>query len=214
MLENILKQDKEFFDKANFSTGALVSKTGTTATALQELLGFNITIILIGAINLLSSCILAIVIGWKLGLVIVFGAMPVVVFCGYLRIRLEFKLDEDVDQRFSDSSSLAAEAVASIRSVASFTLEHYFSGRYRDQLRHIERQSMKTLVWTMFWFSLTQSVNFLAMALGFWYGGRLLSTGEYSSSQFFIVFISVIFSSEAAAQFFGYSTSKLTNNLI
>jgi ATP-binding cassette subfamily B (MDR/TAP) protein 1 len=35
-----------------------------------------------------------------------------------------------------------------------------------------------------------------------------MSTGEYSSTQFFIVFISVIFSSEAAAQFFGYSTSE------
>jgi ATP-binding cassette subfamily B (MDR/TAP) protein 1 len=168
MFETILKQDRAFFDKANFSTGALVSKISTTATSLQELLGFNISVIIIGIINIISSCILAIAVGWKLGLVIVFGAMPVVVFCGYLRIRLEFKLDDDVDQRFSDSASLAAEAVASIRSVASFTLERYFSGRYMEQLRHIERQSLKSLIWTMFWFSLTQSINFLAMGLGFW----------------------------------------------
>jgi ATP-binding cassette subfamily B (MDR/TAP) protein 1 len=59
----------------------------------------------------------------------------------------------------------------------------------------------------MIWFSASQSVSFLAMALGFWYGSRLLSTGEYDSTQFFTVFISVIFSGEGTAQFFSYSTS-------
>lgn len=39
------------------------------------------------------------------------------------------------------------------------------------------------------------------------YGGRLISFGEYTTTQFFIVFIGVIFSGEAAAQFFSYTTS-------
>ena len=61
------------------------------------------------------------------------------------------------------------------------------------------------------------------MALGFWYviiilnyerrlikpryGGRLISFGEYTVTQFFTVFIGVIFSGEAAASFFQYTTS-------
>lgn len=39
------------------------------------------------------------------------------------------------------------------------------------------------------------------------YGGRLISYGEYSTTQFFTVFIGVIFSGEAAASFFSYTTS-------
>ena len=39
------------------------------------------------------------------------------------------------------------------------------------------------------------------------YGGRLISYGEYTTTQFFIVFIGVIFSGEAAASFFSYTTS-------
>lgn len=39
------------------------------------------------------------------------------------------------------------------------------------------------------------------------YGGTLISRGEYSTTQFFIVFVSVIFSGEAAANLFQYSTS-------
>lgn len=45
------------------------------------------------------------------------------------------------------------------------------------------------------------------MTQGFWYGGRLISTGEYTTGQFFTVFIGVIFSGEAAAGFFSYTTS-------
>jgi len=39
------------------------------------------------------------------------------------------------------------------------------------------------------------------------YGGRLISFGEYTTTQLFIVFVGVIFSGEAAAAFFTYTTS-------
>jgi ATP-binding cassette subfamily B (MDR/TAP) protein 1 len=45
------------------------------------------------------------------------------------------------------------------------------------------------------------------MALGFWYGGRLISFGEYTSQQFYTVFVAVIFSGEAAASLFQYTSS-------
>ncbi|KAF2101316.1 P-loop containing nucleoside triphosphate hydrolase protein [Rhizodiscina lignyota] len=207
MFRNSIKQDRVFFDRPENSAGALVSNISMKPQSLQELLGINVTLILIGTINVVSSCIFAIAVGWKLGLVVVFGALPPIIFCGSLRFRLEFKLDDDIDLRFADSTALASEAVAAIRTVASLTLEPYILDRYRTQLQSIDQESFKSLVWTMFWYALTQSVSFLGMALGFWYGGRLMSTGEYSTTQFFIVFIAVIFSGEAAAQFFSFATS-------
>ncbi|KAL8831506.1 MAG: hypothetical protein Q9170_005263 [Blastenia crenularia] len=59
----------------------------------------------------------------------------------------------------------------------------------------------------MFWTALAQSLEFLMMALGFWYGGHLLANGEYNAQQFFIIFLVVLFSGQAAAQFASYSTS-------
>lgn len=38
--------------------------------------------------------------------------------------------------------------------------------------------------------------------LGFWYGARLIASGEYTSTQFFVIFIAIIFGDQAAAQFF------------
>ncbi|KIW04399.1 hypothetical protein, variant 1 [Verruconis gallopava] len=207
LFKDFLAQDMEFFDRPENSTGALASKLNDYPSNLQELLGFNIFLIVVIIVNILSSSILAIIVGWKLGLVVVFGGLPPLVFAGYLRIRLELKLDEDTGVRFSESAGLAGEAVGEIRTVASFTLERHVLQQYQDMLRHIELKSVRALLWTMFWYSLSQSMSLLVMGLGFWYGGRLMSYGEYSTTQFFIIFISVIFAGEAAAQFFGYTTS-------
>ncbi|KAH7371427.1 P-loop containing nucleoside triphosphate hydrolase protein [Pyrenochaeta sp. MPI-SDFR-AT-0127] len=207
ILELILKQDMAFFDDEANASGALASNLSIYPTNLLELMGFNLMLIFINVVNVVSSSILAIAVGWKLGLVVVFGALPPIVFSGYLRIRLEFKLEDDTGKRFASSAALASEAVSAIRTVSSLALERHILSRYEDRLQGVAKKSMKALIWTMFWYSLTQSVSFLAMALGFWYGGRLISFGEYTTTQFFTVFIGVIFSGEAAASFFSYTTS-------
>ncbi|PVI00034.1 multidrug resistance protein-like protein 1 [Periconia macrospinosa] len=207
MFQLILKQDMNFFDKAENASGALAAKLSSHPESLTELLGYNIMLVFIALISIISSSILAIAAGWKLGLAITFGALPPILLAGYARIRLEFKLDEKTGKRFSSSVAIASEAVAAIRTVSSLALERYIIEKYQERLTGVERRSLKSLIWTMFWYSLTQSIAFLGMALGFWYGGRLVSYGEYSTSQFYTIYIAVIFSGEAAATFFSYTSS-------
>lgn len=45
------------------------------------------------------------------------------------------------------------------------------------------------------------------MGLGFWYGSQLIASGEYTVTQFFVIFLAVVFGDQAAAQFFTYTTS-------
>ncbi|QUC21288.1 uncharacterized protein UV8b_05531 [Ustilaginoidea virens] len=207
IFDNTLRQDMSFFDKPENATGALVARLASEPTSLQELLSINIALIAVAIINLVCSCILAIAYGWKLGLVLTLGALPFVVGSGYIRIRLESRFEEDTVERFAKSSAMAAEAVMGIRTVASLALEKAVIDRYSEKLRGITRHSIRSLGFKMFFYSISQSTSLLAMGLGFWYGSKLVSTGEYSSGQFYIVFLAVIFSGEAAATFFQYSTS-------
>lgn len=68
-------------------------------------------------------------------------------------------------------------------------------------------------MFTLVPYAFSQSVDFLVMALGFWYGSRLIVSGEYSVTQFFVIFISVVFGGQAASQFFTWTSSftKMTN---
>ncbi|GAB0138927.1 hypothetical protein EsDP_00007147 [Epichloe bromicola] len=207
IFDNTLRQDMSFFDKPENGTGALVSRLASEPTSLQDLLSMNISLLVIAMVNLVSSCALAITYGWKLGLVLTLGALPFVVGSGYIRIRLEFRFEDDTVERFAKSSAVAAEAVMGIRTVSSLALERVVIERYSDNLQGIARHAIGSLGYKMLFYSLSQSVSMLAMGLGFWYGGKLVSTGEYTSGQFYIVFIAIVFSGEAAAMLFQYTTS-------
>ncbi|KAB2569811.1 Multidrug resistance protein 1 [Lasiodiplodia theobromae] len=207
IFDTTLQQDIQFFDRSENTTGALASRLSSQPTQLQELFGFNLATIFIVIVNLSASCTLGIAMGWKLGLVVVFGGMPPLVSAGYLRMRLEYKMNEDSSKRFAESAALAGEAVSAIRTVSSLALERNVLERYRERVDGIVKTAIPSIVHTMFWFALTQSIEFLVMALGFWYGCKLLSTGEYTMKQFYIVFMGVFFSGQAASQFFSYTTS-------
>jgi len=207
IFNNTIRQEMAFFDEPGNTTGALVSRLSTEPVYLQDLISFNVGLLLINVVNVVSSCILAIVYGWKLGITLVLAALPPLIFSGYLRIRLEYKFDDDTSGRFADSSGVASEAVLAIRTVVSLALERDIVEKYKDKLRSVDGKAVRSLGWKMFWYALSQSISFLAEALGFWYGGQLVSTGEYTSTQFYVVFIATIFSGEAAALFFQYTTS-------
>ncbi|KAK7425779.1 hypothetical protein QQZ08_007755 [Neonectria magnoliae] len=207
MLNSILSQDVQFFDRAENTTGALTSRLSSQPTQLQELMGFNLSLIFVVIIQIVASSVLSIATGWKLGLVVVCGGLPPLLFAGYLRIRLEFKLNNDTGILFADSSALAGEAVGAIRTVSSLALERQVLQQYHQKIDGIVRTSIPSILHSMFWFALSQSIELLVLALGFWYGCRLLSYNEYTMRQFYIVFVGVFLSGQGAAQFFMYTTS-------
>lgn len=168
LFDNTLRQDMTFFDDPNRGTGALVSRLAAEPTNLQELLSINVALILINCVTVISSAVLAIAYGWKLGLVLTLGALPVLVGSGYVRIRLEYKFDDDTADRFAKSSSLASEAVLGIRTVSSLALERAIIERYSGALEGLAQEAIGSLGWKMLFYAFSQSASFLAMALGFW----------------------------------------------
>lgn len=207
MFKDCVRQDIAFFDKPENTTGAIVSRLSSDPTQFQELVSLNVSLVLINLVQILASSVLAISYAWKIGLVVVFGGLTVLSFAGYLRIRLEMILEESTIKKFAGSAALASEATNSIRTVSSLALERTILREYQGRLANVERESVRSLIWTMFWFALTQSVNLLAMALGFWYGSTLVAAGEFSLEQFYVAFICVLFSGEGAAAMFQYSSS-------
>ncbi|KAI9874825.1 MAG: hypothetical protein M1823_007603, partial [Watsoniomyces obsoletus] len=145
MFQRILYQDMDFFDRPENSSGALTSKLSSLPNALQELISVNILLILIVLVNLVASSTLAIVYGWKMGLVVVFGGLPLLIASGYARIRLDQKLERETGERFADSAGLATEAVTSIRTVAALTLESQILNEYDETLTGIVTKSARAL---------------------------------------------------------------------
>lgn len=207
MIERMVYFDQDFFDRPENSSGSMTSKLSSVPTSLQELMAGNLGLILNLLVNIVSSSALGIVFGWKLGLAIVFGGLSLLVAAGYIRIRLDQKLEASTGERFASSAGLATEAVTSIRTLSSLTLEAPILREYNEVLGNIVAKVIPGLVVTLIPYALSQSIDFLIMGLGFWYGSRLIASGEYTTTQFFVIFIAVIFGGQGTAQFFSYTTS-------
>ena len=208
MLKNMLRQDIDFFDRPENTSGALTAKATSIPSTLQELISVNLLLIVIIFVNVLSSSTLALVYGWKLGLVTVFGGFPLLGAAGYAGVRVEMNLQKINSELFSESASLASESVLSIKTVSSLTLETLIVQKYSDLLDGIVKRTIRSFQWNLWLYAVSQSLEFLIMALGFWYGTRLVSQGEYTITQFYVIFLGVLFASQAAGQFFSYSSSK------
>ncbi|KAF5577862.1 leptomycin B resistance pmd1 [Fusarium pseudocircinatum] len=207
LFSSIIRQDLAFFDRPENTVGALTSRIDSYAQAIFELMGFTIAIITMALVSVFVCGIMSIAFSWKLGLVGICAGIPPLLIGGYARIRLETKMDADMDANFSRSASLASETLTSIRTVSSLAIEQNVLQRYTSELDAAINRSRSSLLQIMIWFSLTQSIEYLILALGFWYGSKLVSENQITFYQFFVSFMGVYFSGQGAGQMFGFASS-------
>lgn len=168
LLSSMLKQDLRFFDRPENTIGALNSRVDSHAQSVLELMGFNIALAFLSLISIVASSIIAIAVSWKLGVVGVFAGMPPLVLSGYARIRIETKMDTDIDKKFSTSASIASETVNAIRTVSSLAIEKSVLDKYTLELDTAIASSTFALCNMTIWFALSQSIEYFVLALGFW----------------------------------------------
>lgn len=94
-----------------------------------------------------------------------------------------------------------------MRTVSSRTLERDYTHRYNLAPRQVVLQSINTSFLILIPYVLSQSLGYIFMALGFWYGSVLISSGEYITEQFFNIFIAAISAGQAAGQLSPFTSS-------
>jgi ATP-binding cassette subfamily B (MDR/TAP) protein 1 len=198
-----LKQEAEWFDTPAHSAGALTSMLSTEPDNAAAISGATLGTLVDGAITLFGGMILALAIGWKLALVCI-SVVPVILVSGFVRVSLLAKFQVMANKTFEASAASASEYIAGIRTVASLSKEAIVWQTYHDQLIEAERKSVKWVVLSSLFFAMSQASQFLIFALVFWYGGKLIGSGEYGPQQFFICLAAVIFGAQSAANFFGF----------
>jgi len=201
---SMMRQDVEFFDRDENSAGALTSFLSTETTHVAGLSGSTLGTLLMVSSTLVSACALALALGWKLALVCI-ATMPVVISCGFLRFWMLAHYQRRSKRAYAGSASFASEAITAIRTVASLTREDDVLQQYRDSLAAQQRESLKSVLKSSTLYAASQSLMFLAFALGFWYGGTLIAKFEYNMFQFFVVFSAVIFGAQSAGSVFSFA---------
>jgi ATP-binding cassette, subfamily B (MDR/TAP), member 1 len=201
---NMLRQDISFFDKEENSTGALTAFLSTETTHLAAISGATLGTILTCVTTLVGACAVALAIGWKLALVCI-STLPVLLGCGFFRFWILAKFQSRSKKAYESSASYACENTNAIRTVASLTREYDVYDHYHAQLVAQSRRSLISVLKSSSLYASSQSFVLLCTALGFWYGGTLIGSGEYNMFQFFICFTEIIFGAQSAGTVFSFA---------
>jgi ABC-type multidrug transport system fused ATPase/permease subunit len=206
-LNDMLYQKLAFFDSEENSHGSLSSRVSSDAKQLEELLGVNLALLLSAVFNVTGCVIISLVFGWKLGLIAMSVALPVMIAAGCWKFKHEVHFDKMNSAVFMESSQFATEAIEAMRTVSSLTMEDSITSRYRELLDSHVNAANRKAQWTSAIFGFADSVGLGCQALLFWYGGSLLASGEYTMEAFFVCFMAVIQGAEAGSQGFGLAPS-------
>ncbi|EPQ31809.1 abc multidrug transporter [Pseudozyma flocculosa PF-1] len=204
MFERYLRSDVAFFDHPDHSGGALSSRLTDNAQKIYGALGPTLGVVVQCTTTMVVGYVVALSYGWRLALVVI-AVSPLTLSAGLLRLRIIAHKDEKTRTVHETATRHASEAVGAIRTVAAYNLEHACLDLYRQHLDGPASTLVNSILRSSILFALSQSITLFAIAIAFYYGGKLLADGHLTSKSFFTVLMSVVYGSVQAGNVFNYT---------
>ena len=198
---SLMQQDLSWHTSNDRTPAALLSYFTTDTSALAGLSGVVVGTILTIFVNLVASILMTHIIAWKIAIVLL-ATLPVLLGSGFMRLHALSRLQARHQKLYALPASISLEAVASIKTIASYSLEKEYYERYHQSLHAPYKASIRGFIYTNFWLATAYSVSFLIYALAYWWGARQIIAGTYSQTQFFIVLPALLFSAQSCGQMF------------
>ncbi|THH26451.1 hypothetical protein EUX98_g7736 [Antrodiella citrinella] len=199
----ILRQDVEYFDVDENSTGQLTSGLSENPQKVNGLAGITLGAIVQGLSTIVTGAIIGTIFAWRLGLVGI-ACTPLLASAGYIRLRVVTLKDQMNKKAHEHSAHVACEAAAAIRTVASLTRENDCCRIYSETLDEPLKRSNKTAISSNTIYAASQSMSFWIIALVFWYGSRLVSSEKVTTFHFFVALMSTTFGAIQAGNVFRF----------
>ncbi|EFA76461.1 hypothetical protein PPL_10227 [Heterostelium album PN500] len=179
---SIIRQDIGWFDLPENSTGVLTNNLATDATLVQGMTSQRLGLIIQNIVTIIAGLIIAFIAGWKLTLVIL-ATVPIIAFAGKMEMDFMAGFSKDSKKSYARSAQIATEAIGGIRTVSSFTAEKKVYDKFKFALTGPIAIAKKKANTAGLVYGFTQATTYLIWALGYWYGGKLVSEGEWKAPQ-------------------------------
>ena len=196
-LRSIIRQNMAFFDTTG--AGEITSRLTADMTAVEEGLTGKLSLSLTAAATFGSAYIIAFVMYWKLALILssTVVLMALTSIAGGARA---VKYSKDFLSACASGTTIAEEAITSIRHVAAFGIQEQLAKRYSSYLVRAERQGMKSRMASGVVASAMNSVPYLSYALSFWMGSRFLVDGDMTVSEITTATLAIVIGAWAVAR--------------
>lgn len=183
LYQAILRQDMAFFDEQR--TGELTSRLASDTQVLQNAVTANLSMVLRYGTQAVGGLALLFYTSWRLALVLVV-VLPLVFGVAIFYGRIVRRLSRAVQDAIAESTSVAEESLAGIRTVRSFAREAHEVERYRDAVEHSFSLAKKRSKYGAFFGGGMSYLSYGALAFVLWLGSAMvmdktLSAGDLTA---------------------------------
>ncbi|KAF7037325.1 hypothetical protein CFC21_047726 [Triticum aestivum] len=194
--QSIIHQEVAWFDDPSNSSGALGARLFIDALNIRRLVGDNLAVLVQCTVTLICGFGIAFASDWKLTLSII-GVIPFLGLQNYIQLRFLKGFGEDAKVMYEDASQVVAEAIGSIRTVASFGAEKRVITLYSQKCQASMKQGIRSGMVGGVGFSFSNLMLYLTYALCFYVGAQFVHDGK---STFQNVYFALIFTAYGISQ--------------
>lgn len=179
-------QEFSFADIDRFSTASLVTRTTSDVRQLQNAVQMMIRTFIQAPFQLIVAVIIVMTYSWKLALIYLI-AVPVLFIGVVSMMRMVDRLFEIVQQKLDAMNADIQENLIAIRVVKAFVRQHHEREKFRkanDELTHANLRAVGLIIALSPLATIV--LNAVTLCL-YWFGGKLVATGEIQSGQLLAV---------------------------
>jgi len=187
----IVRNNIGCFDKKENGTGVLTARLATEATLVEGMVGTRLGLTVQNICTILSGIIIAFYYGWKLTLVVL-ATSPLIAFANAMHMVAMKGATEKMRKANEAANQVATEAIFNIRTIAAFTHEDSVLQQFTTKMTEPHGIGIKSNTLRGFLSGLGQFFLFSSYCLSFWYGGKLITEGEYTFVNVLKVFMAIV----------------------
>ncbi|KAH8314842.1 hypothetical protein KR074_001283, partial [Drosophila pseudoananassae] len=173
----IMHQEMGWFDRKDNSIGALSARLSGDAASVQGAIGFPLSNIIQAFTNFICSVSIAFPYSWELALICL-STSPFMIASIVFEARFGEKSAIKEKTVLEETSRIATETIAQIRTVAGLRREEELIKIYDQEVERYRVQILSRLKWRGLVNSLGKSLMFFGYAVTLTYGGHMCADGD------------------------------------
>lgn len=198
---SLFEQDLQWHQSEGRTPALLLSYITRDGNALAGFSGSVVGTLFSITVNLFAAIILTHIIAWRIALVCL-SLVPLLLGAGLMELHVLGKFEEKHENAYTKSVDIGVEAITSIKTIASFSLEDEILRTYRRSLKGPRKDTLKVTLQASLFQALTYFLGNCVNALAYWWGSKQIINGNYTQTQFLIVVFSLLVGALLWAQMF------------
>lgn len=199
---NILRQHVGWFDSPANAPQRLTTRLASDVPQIKAVLNARLSTFISGLATIVAALLVAFYLGWQLAILLMV-ALPMLLFVGYLQMRMS-RGDRALQvRRMENASRLATEAIEHVKLIQAINQEQFFFEKFNKELQGPLRDSLAAARRFGLVYGLSQSTIYFVYGGAFRWGAYLMAREILDPITVFRIFFSIAFTAVAVGQWGG-----------